>query len=331
VSQAPSDRELIDVLRQREGGPEILDLSRRPYRYATSAPLEEVRVRLGGGGEIALILKDLARERLLGDAPRTKPLFLYEPRREIETYRRVIAPAGIGPRCFGTLVDSDASRYWLLIEKVPGVELWQVGELEVWEGVAVWLGEFHARFEGRLEELRAANPYLLEHSESWFRSWGDRARSALRGSTDGRSAALDRALDRYSEAIGSLACLPRTFVHGELYPSNVMVVRQQGSVGVYPVDWEMAAIGPGLIDLAALVGGWDEEQRARLIAAYLRGQSEAGRTAREPDELAADLARCRLHLALQWLGWSTEWRPPEEHAHDWLGEALGLARELELA
>jgi Ser/Thr protein kinase RdoA (MazF antagonist) len=331
MSQAPSDQELIDVLRERDDVAEVVGLSRRPYRYATSAPLEEIRVSLDGGGEMVLILKDLARERLLGDAPRTKPPFLYEPRREIETYRRLIGPEGIGPGCFGAVADDHASRYWVLIEKVPGVELWQVGELEVWERVATWLGEFHARFEGRLEEVRAANPHLLEHSDSWFRSWGERARSALGGSTEPRAIAVDRALGRYEEVIGSLACLPRTFVHGELYPSNVLVVRREGSVGVYPVDWEMAAIGPGLIDLAALVGGWEDEPRGRLIAAYLRGRSESGQTAPESDELAADLARCRLHLALQWLGWSTDWSPPREHAHDWLGEALALARELELA
>jgi Ser/Thr protein kinase RdoA (MazF antagonist) len=331
VSQAPSDRELIDVLRTREDGPEVLGLSRRPYRYATSAPLEEVQVHLDGGGEMALILKDLARERLLGNAPRTKPSFLYEPRREIETYRRIIGPAGVGPRCFGTVANDESSRYWLLIEKVEGVELWQVGELEVWEGVATWLGGFHAGFEPRVEEVQAANPHLLEHSEAWFRSWGERARSTLEGSAEARAIGLSPALDRYEEVIGPLARLPRTFVHGELYPSNVLVVRSKGPVGVYPVDWEMAAIGPGLIDLAALVGGWDDEARARLVAAYLGGLSGSGQMVSDPGELAVDLARCRLHLAVQWLGWSTDWEPPEEHAHDWLGEALALARELELA
>jgi hypothetical protein len=40
---------------------------------------------------------------------------------------------------------------------------------------------------------------------------------------------------------------------------------------------------------------------------------------------------CRLHLAVQWLGWAPEWSPPPEHTQDWLGEALGLARKLELA
>ena len=331
MKQAVSDRELIEAL--REGGEiaGIAGLSRRPYRYATSSPLEEVRVRLDGGREVALILKDATRERLLGDAPTVKPPFLYEPRRELETYRRLIGPAGIGPRFFGAGAHDDPPRYWLLIEKVPGVELWQVGELEVWEQVATWLAGFHAGFEHRLEDVLADNPYLLRHSEAWFRSWAERARAALARSTDQRAAALDRALDRYEEAAHSLAALPRAFVHGELYPSNVIVVRRSGSPRVCPVDWEMAAIGPGLIDLAALAGGWDEEQRGRLVTAYLEGYSGPGYAAHDPGALADDLARCRLHLALQWLGWSTDWRPPSEHAHDWLAEALSLARQLGLA
>ncbi len=329
VTEAPSDEQLIDLLREHGDGREVRRLSRRPYRYATSAPLEELHVSMGGGAEMALIFKDLSRDRLLGDARATKPEFLHEPCRELEAYRRILAPAGIGPRCVAAVADSDPPRHWLLIEKVPGVELWQIGELSVWEEVATWLGRFHARFAGQLDELRNANPYLLEHSDSWFRSWCERARAALARLADRRVSRLQFALDRYDEVIASLATLPRTFVHGELYPSNVLVVPHKRPVRVCPVDWEMAAIGPGLVDLAALVGGWGASERRRLIAAYLGGLPESG-TAVPPETIAADLARCRLHLALQWLGWSADWRPPREHAHDWLGEALMLARELGL-
>jgi aminoglycoside phosphotransferase (APT) family kinase protein len=142
---------------------------------------------------------------------------------------------------------------------------------------------------------------------------------------------LQGALDHYDETIAPLAALPRTFVHGELYPSNVLVVRDQPRLRVCPVDWEMAAIGPGLIDLAALVGGWDPPEQRRLVAAYLSGLPRDDSGSPGSETLSADLARCRLHLALQWLGWSADWRPPPEHAHDWLGEALGLAKELGLS
>jgi Ser/Thr protein kinase RdoA (MazF antagonist) len=330
VTQAISDQELIARLSEHEGR-DVLELERRPYRYATSAPLEEVRVSMDDGAEMKLILKDLSRDRLLGDARTTKPEFLHQPGRELETYRRILAPAGIGARCFAAVAETDPPRHWLLIEKVPGVELWQVGELSIWEEVARWLGGFHARFAGRIDELRGANPYLLEHSLSWYRSWCERARAALARSTDPRASTLQDALARYGEAIAPLTALPRTFIHGELYPSNVLVVRDDRPPRVCPIDWEMAAIGPGLIDLAALVGGWDPPERERLVAAYLSGSPEGDARHPAPQALSAELARCRLHLALQWLGWSPDWRPPPEHAHDWIGEASALVQELELA
>jgi Phosphotransferase enzyme family len=325
MSEAPSDQELIDVLSRQDGIGEVVGLTRRPYRYATSAPLEEVHVETAEGGELDLILKDLARERLLGDAGATKPEFLHRPEREIETYRFILSPAGIGPQCLAAVTEPP-DRYLLLIEKIPGVELWQIGELEVWEEVARWLGGFHARFAGRLDEVRTANPHLLDLSAGWFKSWCTRALDRLGESQDPRAQALRSALEGYGQVVAALASLPRTFVHGELYPSNVIVVRGE-PVRVCPVDWEMSGIGPGLIDLAALVGGWDEEQRGHLVAAYLGGARQEGG---DPAAEEADLARCRLHLALQWLGWSADWRPPPEHAHDWLGEALELAAELGL-
>jgi aminoglycoside phosphotransferase (APT) family kinase protein len=329
VSDAPSDREVVDLLSRQDGVGEIVSMTRRPYRYATSAPLEELHVKTADGARLELILKDLSRDRLLDEAAATKPEFLHRPERELETYRRILAPARIGPRCFGVVAESDPPRHWIVIEKVPGVELWQVGELPVWEEVAAWLGALHADFAGRREEVSEANPHLLDLSEEWFRSWCRRALERLEDSDDPRAESLRRALQSYDDVVTALTGLPRTFVHGELYPSNVLVV--QGSPPrICPVDWEMAAIGPGLIDLAALVGGWDEPQRHRLIAAYLRASRKAPSGASMPPAVEEDLARCRLHLALQWLGWSADWRPPPEHAHDWLGEALELADELGL-
>jgi len=326
MTEPPSDRELEDLLESQGDIGEVVSLARTPYRYATSAPLEELQVKTAGGAELHVIFKDLSRERLLDDAV-IKPEFLHEPKREIETYRRVLAPAGVGPRFFAAVAEPDPTRYWLLIEKVPGVELWQIGELSLWEEVARWLGGFHSGFAGRLDEVQAANPHLLDLSADWFDSWCRRALERLADSRDRRAPDLRSALERYEDVASSLAALPRTFVHGELYPSNVLVVRESPP-RICPVDWEMAAIGPGLIDLAGLVGGWGEAERNRLVAAYLSGRDDSGDG--EPD-VENDLARCRLHLALQWLGWSSDWRPPPEHAHDWLGEALELTERLGLA
>jgi thiamine kinase-like enzyme len=103
------------------------------------------------------------------------------------------------------------------------------------------------------------------------------------------------------------------------------VEEREDGVRIAPVDWEMAAIGPGLVDVAALTAGWGPEQRRELVDAYrdeIGGDTETG--------MEEALACSRLHLAMQWLGWSPGWSPPPEHRRDWLGEALRAAEELQL-
>jgi Phosphotransferase enzyme family len=329
MSGAPADSELIEALGGRVDGRAITSLERRPYRYATSAPLEEVRVATDGGPEVGMILKDLDRERLLGDARASKPAALYEPLREIEAYRSIIGPAGVGPRCFAAV--AEPGRHWLLIEKVQGVELWQIGDFGVWERAAGWLGGLHGRFAGREEELRRASPHLLDHTREWYEGWRDRALAAVAAGGDERAPALTAALGGYGDVATALAASPRTLLHGEMYPANVLVVGDADPVGIYPVDWEMTATGPGAIDLAALSGGWEEDERNRLATAYCEGVAAADGTAPDPAFLAGELTRARLHLALQWLGWAPGWRPPPEHAQDWLGEALEVAGRLGLS
>lgn len=331
MSAAPTDEALLAALPHEAGGGSWRIVTRRPYRFATSAPLEELHVRAGDGADLELIFKDLARARLLPAASASKPSFLHQPLRELELYRGILAPCGIGPRLVAAVSQPEEDRQWLFIERVRGRELWQVGELEIWERVAAWLGDLHLGFAGRLSEVRALCPHLIDHSAAWFELWAQRARQALAGAADSRADGLTRALAGYDGVVTELAALPRTLVHGELYPSNVLVAPDGGGQRVCPVDWEMAGIGPGLLDLAALVGGWEasgwpESDRARLVRAY----AEAAGAALAGSDLSADLARCRLHLALQWIGWADGWRPPPEHARDWLGEALGLAGELGL-
>ena len=101
------------------------------------------------------------------------------------------------------------------------------------------------------------------------------------------------------------------------------------SLRICPVDWEMAALGPGLIDLAALVSGnWSSDQRNSLAGAYFEEFGRGGRNL--TDKFHEDLKYCQLHLAMQWLGWSQNWSPPVEHKRDWLQHAVALAKQIGL-
>lgn len=327
MAPRPDHAHLLQMLRPALSDRGIVSLQRRPYRYTTSFRLEEVDVALDDGTQLTMILKDLSWDGLLEDARQSKPPFLYEPRREVETYRRLLGPNDIGVRCYAA-GDHSGSQPWLLLEKAPGVELWQVGELTTWQAVARWLAGFHLRFSGTVSAVRACNPHLLSYGSTWFTSWADRARVALETSDDPRTPELLDALDHYETVADALAALPVTFIHGEFYPSNVLVHGEGDGLRICPVDWEMAAIGPGLLDAAALAGGWRDAERASLVSAYRSGMVELGAPVRPIDDLLADVARCRLHFALQWLGWAAAWDAPPEHSQDWIGEAVMLAREL---
>ena len=125
--------------------------------------------------------------------------------------------------------------------------------------------------------------------------------------------------------------MPRTLIHGEFYPCNVLIRGRGHRERVCPVDWEMAAVGPGLMDLASLTTGWARREQRALIRAYRSAASDATpASAPIPDDFWLDFDCCRLHLAVRMIGWSETWTPPPHHAHDWLAEAERLADRLRL-
>ena len=314
----------------------LVRLERRPSIYSTSFAIEELDVRLDDDTSLRILYKDLSRHALLEDALQAKPTFLYDPMREIDTYRSILGPSGLGtPICYGAIVEPPAERYGLFLEKVPGVELYQVGDLATWRRVAEWLAIMHTSFAEETGRLaRAAS--LLRYDGDYYRLWADRARASLgrAGLHLSREArrGTEQLFGNYDRVVERLLALPVTFLHGEFYASNVLVCEEGEGWRVCPVDWEMAAVGPGLIDLAALTaGGWIADEREELALAYHAALVPCGNWPPAPDAFLAALDYCRLHLSVQWLGWSPDWSPPSEHAHDWLGEAVALAEKLRLA
>jgi aminoglycoside phosphotransferase (APT) family kinase protein len=134
---------------------------------------------------------------------------------------------------------------------------------------------------------------------------------------------------RYDTFLDELSALPTGFVHGEFFAANVLVEITAGLRRVRPVDWELAGVGPMLMDLAALTAGsWTEGERADLAASYQRAAAHEPRTAKSHDRFMRALDCCRLQLAVQRLGWARQWTPPATHRQDWLGEALSIAERL---
>ncbi len=334
VSDSEITRAIEEWLLQQQPDPSVVSLRRRAWEYATSAPLELVTVETAkGGSERQFVLKHLGPRTLSAGAHRVKPLFVVEPCREIEVYRRVLDPHHIGPALVGSELSPGTGVYWLLIEKVAGCPLYEVGEVASWSAVSRWLGALHDRLATVDRHLVRRQARLIEYDREWYACWLNRALRFFASDDPPRSrrsrVALRWLADRYDKVIDRLAALPPTILHGEFYPSNVLIDRTAGKAAVCPVDWEMTSIGPGIIDLAALTAGqWPDRDRRDMLAAYLAGSGSDARLT--VDDVAEVVEYAYIHLAVQWLGWFGRRRAPAEHAYDWLDDATNRAEALGL-
>jgi len=321
--QLPLENWLADHFGQRRA---IVKLARRPCPYSSSFTLDEIDVGFADGSELQLVMKDLSPEAMAEGARQARPEFLYEPRREIQAYRRILpfAPPGTAT-WYGAVVNPTTQRYLLFLERVDGLELRHVGAFSIWERAARWIARFHRSFSPADLARLVEQSRVLVYDAAFYWRWLERARRFA-----ARRPAVRRRIDRiargYAPVVSRLARMPRTLIHGEFYPCNVLIRRTGYRVRVCPVDWEMAGLGPGLIDLACLTAGWAQRDQRTLMRAY-RGAASDGATksAAIPNDFWLDFLCCRLHLAVRMLGWSDTWAPPPHHAHDWLAEAEWLA------
>lgn len=304
---------LEDVIRRAM--PDASDVHVRAARsaYSTSFPIDDVEVDLPDGRCLRLMLKDLHWDALIGDARTAKPRWLYDPARETGVYRVMLPQGPAGPPVLVAASTGDDTDGFLLLEKVAGRELFQCGDIEDWQAAARWFRSLHDTFAGRAADVASHGAVpLLMHDANWYADW---LRRALTFVSDPR---LQWIAARYGDVVDRLVAQPRTFIHGEAYASNVLVAAGR----IAAIDWEMAAVGPAFVDLAALTTGkgWLDGDRLAITRAYLGHEPAA-------QELA-DLDACRLSLAVQWLGWANGWTPPSEHAHDWLTEAVDVCERL---
>jgi aminoglycoside phosphotransferase (APT) family kinase protein len=259
------------------------------------------------------VFKDVGLSGLNEAGRSAKPSSLHDPRREIEVYTSILSSYELGTAtCYGSIADPELERYWLFLERVPGVPLWQLDDRDAWQAVARWLARLHLT----VEPPRVGR--LLQYDETLYEGWLGRAVAAV------PNAGLEDLQFGYDRAVAQISSTPRVFIHGEFYPSNVLVVGTTTAARVCPVDWEVSGVGTGLLDLAALITGLPESDASFVVDVYLQ---ELPEQRHDPAEL---LECCRLYLAVQWIARSEHWSPPPEHARDWIADAMAAAERLEL-
>lgn len=304
--------------------------TRRAFEYATSSRLDELDVRCRDGSTIRLIAKYLGRTAMSEAARLAKPAALHSAGRELAVYRHILAGADLGTPALigGWTRDGDGEVGVMVLDRVEGTPLSEIGDVNVWQATARWLARTHARFAGAVPRIPTSDSSARTSLVSYDREMlGAAARRGLERAAEQAlgSAEMCVALGaRLEYALRALSSATPTLVHGDFYPSNVVVTDDRIAV----VDWELAGTGPAVLDLAALAaGGWSNRQRHDLIKAY----HEESLAVRRTETLTALVRRVELAslcLALRWVGSATDWDAPDEHRRDWFADAVAVLARL---
>ena len=222
---------------------------------------------------------------------------------EAQVYERVLAPLRLStPRCFG--VEQTRDQTWLILAYLDDA-LRLKSEPDAMVAAAAWFGGFHAIGE-RLVGATGAGAFLRLYDAAYYEGWAERTfRHA--GRRRRTLPWLGQLEDRVAEIILELVRSAQTVIHGECYPSNVLV--REGRI--HPVDWETAAIGAGEIDLVCLTEHWGETIVDRAIAAYVAARFPSGAPARFQRILWA----ARIYVLFRWMGERGVWSSEEAAGH----------------
>ena len=291
AAPAPSDGELRAVLQKLipaealSLGHDLEVVSRKRNEYTSSSQSEIVTVRQPSGACRELLVK-YART-----APDPEPRCRQGIEYCARVYRHLVARLPISHlTAWGMIHVGDPPVAGLVIDHLtPCLRVSEAPDESGIIAAAEWCGRFH-RF-GETVRQDESLQFLVRYDRTHYRAWATRA-MAIAAAAGGTPAWLTRLCAAFEERCDLLADAPATTIHGEFGPQNVLW--QDGVI--YPIDWESAAIGPGEIDLAALLFNWPTDIVVRCTASYWQARGES-----RPDSFAAVWDTATLFTALRWL------------------------------
>jgi thiamine kinase-like enzyme len=311
----------LDAAVRRAAGrsAEIRGVHRTPSPYATVFPSEVVCVELTSGERISIFVKHLGDEQRHHPDKRVRE-------REVRVYGELLTDRGLPvPRFLGSSWNEATGRWQLFLEYIDGWNL-KYQELRHWYAAARQLAQLHRAFAGRGDRL-LGREFLLRLDRDYLFAWAERAVASVGSLSAELASRLQRTVDDLDAAADLLAEQPPTLVHNDLAPKNVIADTSASSHRTCIVDWEMAGVGCGLIDLAHLTYGLPPRETERMFELY--GEELTG-TGLMPshDEGKRLLASCQLHGTLYRLAHADAWRIPLERVEGWIADGEERNREV---
>jgi aminoglycoside phosphotransferase (APT) family kinase protein len=268
-------------------------IGREDNAYASSSRTEIVTCRLPDGSERRLLCKYEDKDGQSWS----------DVAYEAEVYRQVLQQCSTSvPAFYGTYRTGSTGNLWLIIEYLDGCDaLAENLSDESMIQAASWAGAFHADGEKLLSSRSL--PYLKRFDAEFYEY---HLRRALQSCADGPSEFewLQVVAQRFSEFVAPLWASRPTISHGDFAPYNLLLRDKS----IYPIDWELAGIDLGELDLAFLMDGWSDDAQQQCKLAYQQARWPNG----APADFEETLVASRLCLYVYKLGGAPNWTADRE-------------------
>jgi len=303
VSGGKTPELLGDVTIERWLGATVTAVREMPAPPSTSYALRRLMLDLADGRTLDVFLKDF------GISPHARDVALRRGARERYVYERILSTRKLGtPALYAVVWDNPRDRHWLLLEFVQGRKF-RRHPIEELTAAGRWVARLHASIAGDEGELPQPG-LLLNYDASYFRDTAEGALRAVGSRFGSLVRRLEAAVADYEAMIAKMCSARPTLVHGSYRPKNILVDTSCAPMRICPADWELAAVGPPLHDLAFIADGCDRQAVEQLCQSYLEETSAFGLTGLGIQAMLEEIERLRLHKTLRSLARSSEWSYP---------------------
>jgi aminoglycoside phosphotransferase (APT) family kinase protein len=237
----------------------------------------------------------------------------------------VLGDAGLGTaKYYGSLWDESRERFWLFLEFVDGKPIRQYG-FEIWLAAVRWLGRLYD-YSIQNAQLLERCGFLLRHDHHFFQGTAESAHLAVSRNSPGLADRLAPILRGYTRLVQAMVSQPPVLVHGSYHQQHIMLDRRTQSPRLCPVDWESAALGASLFDLAYLADGFTSQQLDEIIEVYRDQAAEYGISIPMRDEVVHLMNCYCLHRTMAWLSQAWDEGFSQEKVVSLVARAEQLAR-----
>jgi thiamine kinase-like enzyme len=294
----------------------VSTLNHEPSSFATLFPADILHIGLQSGKKVSLFLKHLGSEE--SDHPDKR-----YPDREVRIYEELLRNDDLPVvRYYGSRRNETTKRCEVFLEYIDDWNL-KYHNLEHWFTAARRLANLQAHFANQAERLLDCE-FLLRLDAVYLHEWAERALSVLANLSVELAKKLEYVVNNYDQIVKILTRQPLTLVHNDPSPKNVIADRSSRPARICFIDWEMAGVGCGLLDLVHLKYGLDPVNDNKMCKAYCAELSGTGLIPSSEQDLRKLLAAAELHKTLYRLAHSVIWDIPIKMVAQWVIEAEQL-------